>query len=250
MTAILQIRHLIKRYQMGERTLQVLNGIDMEVRAGEMLMIVGRSGAGKSTLLHLMGLLDTPTAGDILVDGQDVARRSASRQARVRNQTFGYVFQFYHLLHELTALENVYLPKMIEERPFAWFFRKEEHRSRAEELLAKVGLAQRMTHRPSQLSGGERQRVAIARALMNQPKIVLCDEPTGNLDEHTSAQILELLCRLNESDGQTFVIVTHDQEMAREKGHRIVEMLDGRVMGEWAKDRAGSWLEVHAGGTR
>ncbi len=243
----LEVRGLIKRFVLGEKILQVLNGVDIAVTPGEVLMIVGRSGAGKSTLLHLMGLLDTPTAGQILLDGVDVGRLHSGQKAALRNREFGFVFQFYHLLSELTALENVTLPRMIGRGALSWFANKRTTRERAAALLERVGLADRMTHRPSQLSGGERQRVAIARALIGSPRLVFCDEPTGNLDEYNSAQVMEVLSQINESEGQTFVIVTHDREASRNHGDREIEVIDGKIVNEWRRGDGGEWMTVEPG---
>ncbi|MDP7033978.1 MAG: ABC transporter ATP-binding protein [Planctomycetota bacterium] len=230
-TTILEARHLSKRFSMGERTIRVLNDVSLQIRAGEILVISGPSGAGKSTLLHLLGLLDRPTVGDVFLNGEDVSQLSGRRQARLRNEHIGFIFQFYHLLPELNALENVFLPRMIQSGPLRWWRKKKQIREQAQEMLVRVGLGDRMTHRPSQLSGGERQRVAVARALINEPRIALCDEPTGNLDRENSQAIQELLWDLNTSFGQTFVIVTHDEALTR-SGHRNLHMVDGQIVEE------------------
>ncbi len=225
----LSARGLTKRYRIGAETLDVLRGVDLDVREGEILAILGTSGSGKSTLLHVLGWLDHADAGTIHYDGRDRASLSATERANLRNRVMGFVFQFYHLLPELTALENVMLPSMILHGPSAWRQHKHEARARAERMLDRVGLGKRRTHRPSQLSGGERQRVAIARALQNQPRFLLCDEPTGNLDGRTAADIRRLLWDLNASDHQTLVVVTHDVRLAQE-AHRAVHLVDGRVV--------------------
>ncbi len=230
-TVILEASNLSKRFSMGERTIRVLNEVSLQIHAGEILVISGPSGAGKSTLLHLLGLLDRPTVGDIFLNGEDVSQLSGRRQARLRNEHFGFIFQFYHLLPELSALENVFLPRMIQSGPLRWLRKKKQIREQAQEMLVRVGLGDRMTHRPSQLSGGERQRVAVARALINEPRIALCDEPTGNLDRENSQAIQELLWDLNTSFGQTFVIVTHDEALTR-SGHRNLHMVDGQIVDE------------------
>jgi lipoprotein-releasing system ATP-binding protein len=202
--------------------------VDIEVREGEILAILGKSGCGKSTLLHVLGWLDRADSGQIRFEGQDRAALPTRELARLRNRVMGFVFQFYHLLPELTALENVLLPSMIQHEPGAWRAHGDEARERAKALLAMVGLSARGHHRPSQLSGGERQRVAIARALQNQPRFLLCDEPTGNLDGRTAEDVRALLWSLNERQGQTMVIVTHDARLAGQ-AHRIVHLVEGRV---------------------
>jgi lipoprotein-releasing system ATP-binding protein len=225
----LSARGLTKRYKIGAETLDVLRGVDLDVREGEILAILGTSGSGKSTLLHVLGWLDHADAGTIHYEGRDRASLSASERANLRNRVMGFVFQFYHLLPELTAVENVMLPSMILHGPRAWREQKHEARARAERMLDRVGLGKRRAHRPSQLSGGERQRVAIARALQNQPRFLLCDEPTGNLDGRTAADIRRLLWDLNASDHQTLVVVTHDVRLAHD-AHRAVHLMDGRVV--------------------
>lgn len=207
MNDLLIARRLYKVYTDGPRSLHVLKGIDLKVRKGEIVVVLGPSGAGKSTLLHLLGGLDPPTEGEVFLDGTDLYKLSSSERAKLRNQRIGFVFQFYHLLGEFTALENVMLPAMVAQR----------HRSledRAKSILDNVGLSHRIYHRPDQLSGGEQQRVAIARALMNEPDIVFCDEPTGNLDRDTSNLICGLIQNLNRERSQTFVVVSHEEAMA------------------------------------
>ncbi len=225
---VLETVDLVKDYREGEGILRVLKGVSMQVQAGEILAIVGPSGAGKSTLLHLLGFLDRPTEGDVRFEGMSLAQSSQVQQARARNQNFGFVFQMYHLLPELTALENVLMPKMVQVDTFSWFTAGASAKHRAKEILEKLGLGQRMTHRPSELSGGEQQRVALARALMCDPKVVFCDEPTGSLDKKTASEIRELIIRLNKDTGKTFVIVTHDESTAK-LAHRILHMEDGRL---------------------
>jgi len=201
---------------------QILRDIDLSIDEGEMLCIVGPSGAGKSTLLHLLGTLDLPSAGRILYDGRDVTTYSSARLADFRNTRIGFVFQFHHLLPEFTALENVMMPGRIRgERP-------NELEARARALLAEVGLEHRLTHRPGELSGGEQQRVALARALVMSPRLVLADEPTGNLDTTTGRSMHELLFSLNATRGTTFLVVTHSRDLA-EQMPRIVQMRDGRI---------------------
>ncbi len=217
------IENLKKNFLHEGRVVPVLKGIDLTIAEGEMLSIVGPSGAGKSTLLHLMGTLDLPTSGRVLYEGEDVTSYSRAKVAEFRNRSLGFVFQFHHLLPEFNALENVMMPGMI---------RRESRRAlerRASELLEEVGLQHRLTHRPGELSGGEQQRVALARALIMNPKLVLADEPTGNLDSNTSSAMHDLLCRLNQKRGITFLVVTHSRDLA-DKIPRVVHMRDGRIV--------------------
>ncbi|MHC4598724.1 MAG: ABC transporter ATP-binding protein [Planctomycetota bacterium] len=226
--SLLKTDGVTRDFKIEGGVLPVLKGVDLDVRPGEILAIIGKSGVGKSTLLHIMGALDVPTAGRVLYHDRDLASLSPSERADVRNRSFGFTFQFYHLLPEFNALENVLLPAMIRRGVLSWMKGRSEVKARARELLEEVGLKERMNHRPAQLSGGERQRVAIARALMNEPEILFCDEPTGNLDSRTGKEITEMLWRLNGDRGQTLVIVTHDETMAKD-GHRLARMLDGKV---------------------
>jgi ABC-type lipoprotein export system ATPase subunit len=219
---LLMARGLGRVYRMGRRTLEVLRGVDLSVARGEFLALRGASGAGKSTLLHLLGGLDTPNAGEIWFDGKNLARLSGGDLAELRNSQVGFVFQAYHLLPELSALENVCLPARIGRRPAGDAVR------RGRELLARVGLGDRLEHRPYELSGGEQQRVAIARALINAPGLVLADEPTGNLDSHTGGEILDLLCRLRAERNTTLVIATHDAQVAA-RAPRVVQLVDGQI---------------------
>jgi lipoprotein-releasing system ATP-binding protein len=219
----------VRDFRSGSATLRVLKGVDVEVQRGEFLAIVGPSGAGKSTLLHCLGFLDRPTAGDVIYGGHHAAELSGARLAGVRNRHFGFVFQFYHLLPDLTALENALVPLMIRHSTWEWMTEKGAARRRVRALLERLGLGSRLHHLPSQLSGGERQRVAIARALVNEPDVVLCDEPTGNLDRATSLEIQEALVRLNAEEGRTLVIVTHDEAVAR-RAHREIHLVDGRIV--------------------
>ena len=221
--ARVDIHALHKSYEHGGRIIEVLKGIDLSIAAGEMVAVVGSSGAGKSTFLHVLGTLDAPTAGAVLYDGQDVTRLPASRMADFRNHTIGFVFQFHHLLPEFTALENCAMPGMI-----AGVSRNEAV-DRAAKLLARVGLEHRVTHRPGELSGGEQQRVALARALIMEPKVLLADEPTGNLDTHTGEEILSLIRGLHERLRSTVVIVTHDMKVA-ESCPRTIKLRDGRIV--------------------
>ncbi|MBK7580361.1 MAG: ABC transporter ATP-binding protein [Myxococcales bacterium] len=216
------IEDLHKSFEHMGRTLQVLKGIDLTIRAGELLAIVGPSGAGKSTLLHCMGTLDLPTTGRIRLSGEELTTMSGSRLAAVRNREIGFVFQFHHLLPEFNALENLMLPGLIQGRS------KREMEKPAARLLDEVGLSHRATHRPGELSGGEQQRVAIARALVLGPKLLLADEPTGNLDSATSEAIHDLFFQINKDHGTTIVVVTHNSGFA-ESMPRVVRMVDGRV---------------------
>ena len=224
----LRARHVAKSYRMGGRRLDVLKDVSLDVREGEILAILGTSGCGKSTLLHVLGWLDQPDTGEIHFDGTDRAKVPQSARAQLRNQVMGFVFQFYHLLPELTALENVCMPSMIEHGGAAWRRHQKSAVGRAKELLNLVGLTDRMKHKPRQLSGGERQRVAIARALQNEPRFLFCDEPTGNLDGKTAEDIRALLWGLNAEQGQTMVVVTHDAKLAAQ-AHRTVHLVEGRI---------------------
>ena len=202
MNSVLECKQLEKTFHDGDRELRILRGVNLDVREGEILAISGSSGAGKSTLLHIMGTLDAPTGGQLLYKGKPISKMAKKSVNRLRNQEIGFVFQFYHLLAEFTALENVMMPGISQGKTRA------ECTSRAEELLKKVGLVERMRHKPGKLSGGEQQRVAIARALFNNPSVILADEPTGNLDEATSLEIIDLIWKLNETDDVTIVFVT------------------------------------------
>jgi lipoprotein-releasing system ATP-binding protein len=211
-----------KSFGQGAGILEVLKGIELEVQTGEIVAIAGPSGAGKSTLLHILGGLDQPNAGKVYLDDKDVYKLKDKHRAKLRNEKVGFIFQFYHLLPEFTALENVVLPAMVKHHSS----QTSRFRGRGLDLLDKVGLAKRVTHKPNQLSGGEQQRVAVARALMNEPQIILCDEPTGNLDSESGQGIIELLVELNKTNQQTLVIVTHDEQVAK-RAHRVIHMRDG-----------------------
>ena len=219
---LLEAQGLVKHFEHEGRRVEVLRGVDLQVRAGEMVCVVGPSGAGKSTLLHILGTLDLPTAGSVRYEGEEVTRFSSRRLAAFRNASLGFVFQFHHLLPEFTALENVMMPGLVRG------MRRRRARERAEALLEEVGLAHRLSHRPGELSGGEQQRVALARALFVQPKLLLADEPTGNLDSVTSDAIHELLFQLNRARGTTILVVTHNRELA-DAMPRVVHMRDGRI---------------------
>jgi ABC-type lipoprotein export system ATPase subunit len=220
---LLSIRALTKNYAMGKRTLEVLRDVHLDVARGEFLALRGASGTGKSTLLHLIGGLDLPNAGEILFDGQNLVAFSERKLTEFRNRRVGFVFQAYHLLPELDALENVCLPARMARAATA------KTESRGRELLARVGLKNRLDHKPSELSGGEQQRVAIARALINEPELVLADEPTGNLDSKTGGEIIELLKSLRAEKQTTLVIATHDANVAAH-AERVIELVDGRIV--------------------
>jgi len=226
--SILEVEGLHKSYHMGATAVKVLKGVDLAVRKGEFVAIIGASGSGKSTLLHIMGALDKPDKGAVKFEKREMSRFGGGELNRFRNDAVGFVFQFYHLLDELNVLENIYLPAMAGKSIAGWFACRKEAKNRAAQLLAQLGLAERARHKPYQLSGGERQRVAIGRALMNEPRLLLTDEPTGNLDSATGNGILEVLERLNEA-GQTIVIVTHDDRIANRAG-RTVMLADGKIM--------------------
>ena len=225
--AILVSEGIHKSYRMGATEVRVLKGVNLAVQKGEFVAIVGASGSGKSTLLHILGALDKPDKGVVRFEKQDLSRFDSGELNRFRNKMVGFVFQFYHLLDELSVSENVYLPAMASKSVLGWLAYRRRAKSRAGEILAQLGLSERARHKPYQLSGGERQRVAIGRALMNEPKLLLADEPTGNLDSATGNGILETLEKLNRA-GQTIVMVTHDDRIARRAG-RTVTLVDGKI---------------------
>ncbi len=224
MSEIITAQGLTKVYRSGRTQLEVLKGVDLTIKKGELVTIHGHSGVGKSTLLHILGTLDKPTSGTLRYGDTEINGLSEKVLARLRNKQIGFIFQFYHLLPEFTAVENVFLPAMVNGN------RMRGARQRARELLAAVGLKDRETHKPDELSGGEQQRVAIARALVNEPDVVFADEPTGNLDEKTSRGIYELIKNLNKDLGTTFVIVTHEQTLARSTS-RSLHLVNGRIEG-------------------
>ena len=224
-TPVFSARGLVKRYRLGDTTVEALRGVDLDVAPGELLVVAGPSGSGKSTLLHILGTLDEPDTGHLVIGGRAVASLGDAARTRLRRSRLGFVFQTFNLLPVLTALENVELP--------LWLagVAGPERRERARELLAEVGLARRTGHRPDQLSGGERQRVAIARALVARPLAVLADEPTGNLDSTTGAEVLDLLLALNDAHGTPFVLSSHDPALI-ERAPRCVRLRDGRIVGD------------------
>ena len=220
---LLSTRKLRKAFQHEGRTIEVLKGVDLDIAPGERIAVVGKSGAGKSTLLHILGALDTPTSGEILFEGLDLLKMSPREMANFRNEHIGFMFQFHHLLAEFTAVENVMMPALIGR------MKKTDAEHHARELLEAVGLSERLRHRPSELSGGEQQRVALARALMGKPKLLLADEPTGNLDSQTSEGIHGLFEHMNRTYGTAMLIVTHNQELAQ-RMPRQMRMADGQLV--------------------
>lgn len=228
MNAVLEARGLGKCYREGRLETPVFDGLELMVRRGETVAIIGASGAGKSTLLHLLGGLDTPTAGEVIVDGQPMAQLGDAERGRLRNRALGFIYQFHHLLPEFTALENVMLPLLV--RGLA----VRDAQAPARELLEAVGIGHRLKHKPGELSGGERQRCAVARALVTQPACVLGDEPTGNLDEHSAALVFDQLLALNRLRGTALVLVTHDHRLAR-RLDRVLELKGGRLQ-PWVPD--------------
>jgi lipoprotein-releasing system ATP-binding protein len=225
---LIQCRQLEKSYRKGRHTVPVLRGVDLDVHPGEFLAIIGQSGSGKSTLLHLLGTLDAPDTGTISFQENRIDGLSPAARDLLRNRYFGMIFQFYHLLPELSTLENVLAPFMIREPAWRYWLRRRDYRSQATQLLELVGLGHRLTHKPKELSGGEMQRAAIARSLVVQPHVLLADEPTGNLDRTTGHEILSILRTLNRQRMLTIVMVTHDLSIA-EQADRVVRLVEGRV---------------------
>jgi len=221
MNNVIEIRNIIRDFPLGQETVHVLKGIDLDIERGDYIAIMGPSGSGKSTLMNLLGCLDTPTSGSYILNGKDVSKMSDDELAEIRNHEIGFVFQTFNLLPRTTALENVALPMI-----YAGISKKDRTK-RAEEVLADVGLADRMDHKPNQLSGGQRQRVAVGRALVNKPSIILADEPTGNLDSKTSKEIMDLLDDIHKN-GNTVIVVTHEEDIAA-RAHRIIRLIDGMV---------------------
>jgi lipoprotein-releasing system ATP-binding protein len=219
---LIEIKNLNKIYSDGTEV-KALDGVNLTIKHGEFMAIVGPSGSGKSTLLHILGILDTPTQGSIVIDNKNITSMSDKERSRARNKMLGFIFQYHNLLPDFTALENVMIPLLISG------YGKNEAKESAQNMLKEVGLEDRMYHRPGELSGGQNQRVSVARALVNNPTIVIGDEPTGNLDTKTSDRIYELLRKLNRERGQTFILVTHDENMAK-KTDRIERLIDGRIV--------------------
>lgn len=222
-SVILQCQQLSMRYQQGDLDVSVLKGIDLSIYAGERAAIMGASGSGKSTLLHLLGGLEKPTQGDVILDGNNLNAISSSKLSKLRNRSLGFIYQFHHLLGEFTILENVAMPVLIAGESV------KVARKRALDLLGRVGLSHRVEHKPGELSGGERQRAAVARALINNPKCVLADEPTGNLDSKTAEQIYQLMLELNQELQVSFLVVTHDLALAK-RMDRVLHMEDGLIV--------------------
>lgn len=221
---LIRAEALHKEYPMGkDQRLHVLKGLDIEVREAEIAVIIGPSGSGKSTLLHLLGGLDRPSSGRVIIDDHDLGLLSEDELAAFRNKTLGFIFQFHHLLPEFTALENVAMPALIRGEKL------EDAQGRAVELLSEVGLGERVQHKPSELSGGEQQRVAVARALMNNPALILADEPSGNLDEENSQKLHQLLADLAQKRGLSFLIATHNLDLTK-RAHRVLQLVDGRLV--------------------
>jgi lipoprotein-releasing system ATP-binding protein len=227
-TPIIRASGVVKSFRMGDQVLTVLKKVDLSVRPGEFVAIEGRSGSGKSTLLHVMGALDSATAGDIEYEGRSIPAMGGNERSALRNTQFGFVFQFYHLLPELNVMENTLLAPMIQHSWLGYRLKKRALADRARDVLTQLGMNHRLKQSPNRLSGGERQRVAIARALMNNPRVLFADEPTGNLDAETGRQIMAVLEKLHQEQGQTVIMVTHDRTLAR-RADRVLVMKDGKL---------------------
>lgn len=228
MSSVIKIRQITRDFYLGQEVVKVLKGIDLEIEKGEYVAFMGPSGSGKSTLMNILGCLDTPTSGEYILNGNDVSKMSDNELAEIRNKEIGFVFQTFNLLPRTTALENVALPMIYAGAS------KAQRKERAEKVLADVGLADRMDHKPNQLSGGQRQRVAVGRALVNNPSIILADEPTGNLDSKTSVEIMNLFDQIHAS-GNTVILVTHEEDIARH-AHRIIRLRDGMIESDQRKE--------------
>jgi len=228
MDKVIEIKEIVKNYQVGSVIVRALRSVSLEIKRNEYVAIMGPSGSGKSTLMNILGCLDTPTKGQYVLNGTDVSKMEDDRLAEIRNKEIGFVFQTFNLLPRYTALENVTLPLIYAGVP------RHERDEHAVKTLDMVGLGDRMTHKPNELSGGQRQRVAIARALINNPSIILADEPTGNLDSKTSYDIMDLLDKIHE-DGNTVIVVTHEEDIARH-AHRIIKLMDGEVSADYINE--------------
>jgi lipoprotein-releasing system ATP-binding protein len=231
MTGHLKACGLTKSYWKGRIEVPVLRGVDLEVERGEMVAVAGSSGSGKSTLLHIMGLLDGPDSGEVQFEDERIDNQPDTKRDRLRNRTFGFIFQFYHLLPELSALENVMMPELIRHGILSYWRQRRRLRAEGQELLERVGLGHRLSHLPAELSGGEMQRAAIARALASRPSILLADEPTGNLDAGNGQAVIDLLRDLNRERDLTIILVTHDHQIAKQ-ADRVVRLAEGRIE-EW-----------------
>ena len=227
-TPLISALAIEKSYSKGQHKVPVLRGAGLTAQRGEFISVIGQSGSGKSTLLHVMGLLDSPDNGEVLLEGKRIDNLNQAARDQLRNHVFGFIFQFYHLLPELTLLENVMTPLMIRHSFLSYWRKRKEIRADAMDILQQVGLEHRIKHRPSELSGGEMQRGAIARALIAKPEILLADEPTGNLDSSTGGEIMDIMKKLNEENQLTIVMVTHDEAIAQQ-AHRIVRLAEGQI---------------------
>lgn len=227
-SSVISVAGLHKGYRKSAMQVPVLKGVDLEIPEGSFTAIIGQSGSGKSTLLHLLGTLDAPDQGEIYFREQRIDNLSSRQRDYLRNTEFGLIFQFYHLLPELTMLENVMVPQMVRDNLWSYFKNRKHHRQRAEELLAMVGLGHRLHHKPNELSGGEMQRTAIARALASRPSVLLADEPTGNLDAENGREVMETLRKLQQQENLTIVMVTHDINLAQ-RADQVIQLVNGRV---------------------